>query len=266
MKLPIRLIGAAAFVAAMSGLLIALSGPAGDGPAPAVWAAQQEGSQATPADQELPPGIKARTPTGQTAAEAIAAHMVAVEGPEQPIPFSHRFHSQELLMQCEYCHGGTDESVIAVIPPVELCWGCHRIVGAQLEPIQRLRGYWERGEPIEWKRVYKTPDFVQFPHRAHIRAQVECEECHGEVAEMDRVYKFASLKNGLVSRMPLGGRRGHGRGHGPAADREVSAAADPGGTSASWAVSARHRSGVRGEPRSHRLHSMSLLRPGSGSE
>jgi hypothetical protein len=196
MKLPIRLIGAAAFVAAMSGLLIALSGPAEDGPAPAALVAQEQEIQATPNEQELPPGINPRTPTGQTAEEAIAAHMVASEGPEQPIPFSHRFHSQELAMQCEYCHGGTESSVVAVIPPVELCMGCHRIVGAQLEPIQRLRGYWERGEPVRWEQVYKTPDFVQFPHRAHIRSQVECEECHGKVEEMDRVYKFASLKMG----------------------------------------------------------------------
>lgn len=194
MKLFLRLAGAAAFVVALSAGLVGLSGGAGDdAEAAGLQASEQE---AGAVEQELPPGIRAYNPTGQTAEEAIAAHMVASEGPEQPIPFSHRFHAQELQMQCEYCHGGTEESVVAVIPPVELCMGCHRIVGAQLEPIQRLQGYWERGEPVPWVRVYKSPDFVQFPHRAHIRSQVECEECHGEVAEMDRVYQFSSLKMG----------------------------------------------------------------------
>ena len=194
MKLILRLGGAAAFVVALSAVLIGLSARSGDADAAAsVPASEQE---APGVDQELPPGIRPSKPNGQTAEEAIAAHMVASEGPEQPIPFSHRFHSQELQMQCEYCHGGTEESVVAVIPPVELCMGCHRIVGAQLEPIQRLQGYWERGEPVPWVRVYKSPDFVQFPHRAHIRSQVECEECHGKVEEMDRVYQFSSLKMG----------------------------------------------------------------------
>ncbi|MDT8436974.1 MAG: cytochrome c3 family protein [Gemmatimonadota bacterium] len=165
--------------------------------APAVAGAQDAAPQADAARQDsLPPGIVPRTPTGQTAAEAIAAHMAAADGPEQPIPFSHRFHAQELVMQCEYCHVGTEISQAAVLPPVELCMGCHRIVGAQLEPIQRLRGYWEREEPVPWERIYKVPDFVQFPHEAHVRSQVDCAECHGEVENMDRVYKFSSLKMG----------------------------------------------------------------------
>ena len=67
---------------------------------------------------------------------------------------------------------------------------------SNLEPIQRLRGYYDSGEPVPWERVYTVPAFVQFPHRAHIRSQVECEECHGKVEEMDRVYKFSSLKMG----------------------------------------------------------------------
>lgn len=156
-------------------------------------AAAEQGSQELPVQIEK---IKERNPTGQTAEEAILAHEMATEGPEQPIPFSHRFHSQELNMQCEYCHGGSETSAIAVIPAVDLCMGCHRIVGANLEPIQRLRGYYDQGEPVPWERVYKVPEFVQFPHRAHIRSQIECEECHGQVEEMDRVYKYASLKMG----------------------------------------------------------------------
>jgi hypothetical protein len=135
-------------------------------------------------------------PTGMTAQEAIDAHVNATAGPEQPIPFNHRFHSQELNMQCAYCHGGTQASPVATIPPVQVCMGCHLIVGSQLAPIQQLREMWNNDQPVQWERVHKLPDFVQFPHEAHIRNEVACSECHGAVEEMDRVSQVQSLKMG----------------------------------------------------------------------
>jgi len=135
-------------------------------------------------------------PTGMTADEAIAAHLSATEGPEQPIPFNHRFHVTELSMECEYCHIGTESSQAAAMPAVSTCMGCHRIIGNNLEPIQRLRGYFDSGQPVPWERVYKLPEFVQFTHQPHIRNQLDCEECHGKVEEMDRVYQFSSLRMG----------------------------------------------------------------------
>lgn len=135
-------------------------------------------------------------PVDLTPQDAIEAHVAAEEGPEQPIPFNHRFHVRGLGMQCAYCHDGAQSSQVAPIPPVEVCMGCHRIVGAQLEPIQELRGYWERSEPIPWERVYKVPDFVQFPHESHIRNEIACAECHGEVEDMDRVHAVTDLRMG----------------------------------------------------------------------
>jgi hypothetical protein len=82
--------------------------------------------------------------------------------------------------------------------------GCHRIVGAELEPIQKLRGYWDRGEPVAWERIHKLPDFVQFPHEAHIRNELACSECHGAVEEMDRVSQVSSLKMGWCLECHLG--------------------------------------------------------------
>lgn len=188
-----RLTAAAIVSAAAVGLVFAAFGGSASeatGQEAAATAAEAQRVSTAPAK------IKPRNPTGQTADEAILAHEGAAQGPLQPIPFNHRFHTQELLMQCEYCHGGTENSAIAVMPAVDLCMGCHRIVGANLEPIQRLRGYYDQGQPVPWERVYKVPEFVQFPHRAHIRSQIDCEECHGKVEEMDRVYKFATLKMG----------------------------------------------------------------------
>jgi hypothetical protein len=135
-------------------------------------------------------------PTGMTAQEAIDAFYAATRGPDQPLPFNHRFHSTELQIECLYCHKGTDVSQTGVVPPTEICMGCHRIAGSGLDPIEELRGYWERGEPIPWKWVNKLPEYAQFQHAPHVLNNVDCAECHGPVEEMDRVYQWAPLTMG----------------------------------------------------------------------
>jgi hypothetical protein len=117
-------------------------------------------------------------------------------GPVQPIFFSHRRHAGVFEIDCLYCHSNADKSSWAAMPPVELCLGCHRVVRAASSEIQKLRGYQERGEAILWERVYWVYDFVQFNHGRHIRAEVECEECHGKVEEYDVLYKWAPLTMG----------------------------------------------------------------------
>lgn len=118
------------------------------------------------------------------------------EGPVQPVFFSHRRHAGEYEIDCYYCHSNTDRSPWASMPPLELCLGCHRVVKAASPEIAKLRGYQERGEPIPWERIYKVADYVQFNHGRHIRAEVECEECHGKVEEHDVIYQWAPLTMG----------------------------------------------------------------------
>lgn len=136
------------------------------------------------------------TVAGLTAQEAITAFHADTRGPDQPIPFNHRFHSGELEIDCLYCHTGTDRSQTGIMPPLEICMGCHRIAGGGLDPVEELRGRWERGEPVSWEWVYKLPEFVQFNHAPHLRNGVECEECHGPVEETDRIYQWAPMTMG----------------------------------------------------------------------
>ena len=199
-------------VAGAAGFVMAF-GRLATGPAETAGGAGTTASQERTAAPLL--AVSEWTGTGMTPEEAIEAHASASEGPEQPIPFNHRFHVREIGMQCAYCHGGVEASAMAPIPPVELCMGCHRIVGAQLEPVQELRGYWDRGEPIPWERVYKLPDFVQFPHEAHIRNDLQCAECHGPVEDMDRISKATSLSMGWC----LGCHMGEGQETDYATDR-----------------------------------------------
>ncbi len=149
--------------------------------------------EAGPAEGEVAPAAAAEF----TAQQAIDAFRAARLGPDQPLPFNHRFHSGELQIDCLYCHTGTDRSQTGVMPPVEICMGCHRVAGSGLEPVEALRGFWDRQTPIEWDWVYKLPEFVQFNHAPHVRNGVECEECHGPVKEeMDRIYQWAPLTMG----------------------------------------------------------------------
>lgn len=120
---------------------------------------------------------------------AESMSVVRVPGaPAQPIFFSHIVHAGSFRIDCQYCHADARRSRSAGLPSVERCMGCHKIVGAQDNPeIRKIHGFWERREPIPWVRVFKLPEFTFFPHKAHIRAGVVCQSCHGPVERMRAV-------------------------------------------------------------------------------
>jgi mono/diheme cytochrome c family protein len=110
------------------------------------------------------------------------------EGPVQPIFFSHVIHAGSFQIACQYCHAGARRASAAGLPSVERCMGCHKIVGAQGNPeIDKLKGYWERKEPIPWVRVFKVPEHARFTHKPHVRAGLQCQTCHGRVEAMEQV-------------------------------------------------------------------------------
>jgi hypothetical protein len=51
-------------------------------------------------------------------------------------------------------------------------------------------------QPVEWTRVHSLPDYVYFDHRAHVRAGVACQRCHGPVETMERVRQVSDLSMG----------------------------------------------------------------------
>ncbi len=118
------------------------------------------------------------------------------QAPVQPIEFSHRVHAGEYEIPCLYCHAGARRSHIAGVPSVERCMGCHKITAADKPEVQELATYWSEKKPIEWVRIHDLEDFVYFSHERHVKNGVDCSECHGEVAGMDRVYKVVSQHMG----------------------------------------------------------------------
>lgn len=149
--------------------------------------------------------------------------------PEQPIAFSHRLHSGELNINCQYCHSGAERSRNAGIPAASTCMNCHRFISAKRADVRaeeelakkehrkpRLvvspeirklytalaldprmqRDFSKATQPIRWTRVHQVPDFVYFDHRPHVAAGMECQKCHGPVETMERVRQIESLNMG----------------------------------------------------------------------
>lgn len=87
---------------------------------------------------------------------------------EQPIPFSHRLHSEKRI-PCAGCHV-PGPSAMGILP-VSGCAGCHKQFHGRPE--------------IAWEKVYDLPYFVRFSHRKH--AKTACSRCHGAVETRDEM-------------------------------------------------------------------------------
>jgi hypothetical protein len=148
--------------------------------------------------------------------------------PVQPIAYSHQLHAGELKIGCMYCHSGADKSRHAGIPSMNVCMNCHlsiqatsaafkaeadaaakeqraaqTVVSPELKKLydalaldEELQPTGEAVKPIAWKRIHRLPDFVYFDHRAHITAQVQCQQCHGPIETMERVRQYETLTMG----------------------------------------------------------------------
>ena len=94
---------------------------------------------------------------------------------EQPIAFSHKLHTVQNGIACQYCHLYARRSFSSGVPPVSTCIGCHgpqeqKLVQPESAEVNKMRNYWANAEPIPWVKIHDVPDFVRFPHKEHINA------------------------------------------------------------------------------------------------
>lgn len=108
-------------------------------------------------------------------------------GVAQPIPFSHRVHAGVKNIQCEYCHPYAAESLEPGLPPVEKCLHCHKYIIASHPEILKEHHYYDTRTPTPWKKANYLAEHVVFNHQRHIRKELACRECHGQVETMDRI-------------------------------------------------------------------------------
>lgn len=149
--------------------------------------------------------------------------------PEQPIFFSHKVHAGVNQINCLYCHAGAEKSRHAMVPSPNVCMNCHKqineytgtekLVTAEgrevdgTEEIQKLYKYagWDPAKkdyvrdangdiiskPIEWTKIHNLPDHVYFNHSQHVSVgQVQCQQCHGAIQDMDEVFQASPLSMG----------------------------------------------------------------------
>ena len=136
---------------------------------------------------------------GGVGAYAVLSHPKVIEpgyAPVQPVKYSHKLHAGNLGLDCTYCHYTVHQSGFAAIPPTEVCMNCHAKVKPQSEKLTKVRESYATGEPIEWVKVHRLPDYVYFNHQAHVTAGVSCVSCHGRVDQMLEVKQEKPLNMG----------------------------------------------------------------------
>jgi hypothetical protein len=111
----------------------------------------------------------------------------------QPVPFSHLHHVDQLGIDCRYCHTSVEDSSFAGIPPTETCMTCHSQIWTDAPMLEPVRASFRVEESIRWNRVHALSDFVYFNHSIHVSNGVACETCHGRVDQMPLVWKSATL-------------------------------------------------------------------------
>lgn len=142
--------------------------------------------------------------------------------PVQPIYYSHKVHAGTNQINCQYCHGGANESKHANIPSVNVCMNCHLAINeykgealyaedgtaidgtAEIKKLYEYAGFtpgqpWDpaKAKPVEWIKIHNLPDHVYFNHSQHVKAgKVDCQTCHGEIQNMGEVYQYSDLSMG----------------------------------------------------------------------
>ncbi|MBT8340586.1 MAG: cytochrome c3 family protein [Desulfatitalea sp.] len=111
----------------------------------------------------------------------------AMVGPAQPIPFSHRLHAGHKGIDCRFCHPYVARSIHPGLPPVEKCLYCHNYIIANHPEIRKEHDYFNTKTPTPWVKVYYVPEHVLFNHQRHIKKEIACEACHGDVKRQDRL-------------------------------------------------------------------------------
>ena len=105
----------------------------------------------------------------------------------QPVAFNHLKHTQELGLSCEFCHVYVRAGAHPGLPDATTCSACHGTRLGTSEEAAKVTSLIEADDPIHFNKLFKLPDHVFYTHRRHVGiAELECETCHGAIAETER--------------------------------------------------------------------------------
>ncbi len=114
--------------------------------------------------------------------------------PEQPVPFSHKHHDGELGLDCRNCHQQVEYAASAGLPPTWTCMTCHSQIWTNSPMLQPVRDSLMNDTPMQWTRVNRLPDYVQYNHSIHVTKGFGCSTCHGAIDTMQLTYRANAFK------------------------------------------------------------------------
>ncbi len=135
----------------------------------------------------LASAVRAQAPK-QEIPDNVAPHAA----PVQPLPYSHKTHLA-LGLSCQGCHTNPSPGNLMTFPATSKCMQCHVAVAKDKPAIQKLAEFAKSAQPIPWVRVYQLTVGVNWSHRKHIEAGMQCVMCHGEVSKLDAMAQTTAV-------------------------------------------------------------------------
>jgi hypothetical protein len=120
---------------------------------------------------------------------AVVVPLIATRSPAvpQPVAFNHRKHTEELGLNCEFCHVYVRRGAHAGLPDARTCSMCHSTPQGTSEEAARVTRLIEEGDPLRFNKLFRLAPHVFYTHRRHVElAELECATCHGEIAATER--------------------------------------------------------------------------------
>jgi hypothetical protein len=130
-------------------------------------------------------------PTSQ-AALTVPANVAPHPSPEQPIAFSHKLHVG-FGLQCTHCHENPAGSNHISLPPIKTCMSCHVAVDKDKPDIKKLAGYAASRQAVPWVRIYPLTAGIHFNHEPHLKARIQCTNCHGPVGDQPAMSELTAI-------------------------------------------------------------------------
>lgn len=131
--------------------------------------------------------------TSETARQLVPDSYGDQPAPKQPIPYSHRVHLAQAGLTCLFCHTNPEPGELMAFPPTSICMTCHVSVGKNEPAIRQLAAFAKSDKEIPWVRVYVVTRGVIWSHRKHLRAGLQCQNCHGQVSQMESMREATSV-------------------------------------------------------------------------
>lgn len=105
----------------------------------------------------------------------------------QPVAFNHKKHTQELSLNCEFCHKYVRTAAHSGLPDIDTCSICHRVQQGTSAEAAKVTELIAEGNPLRFNKLFRLPSHVFYTHRRHVGiAELACENCHGAIADTER--------------------------------------------------------------------------------